>query len=53
MKSIIHIIMIILTLCSYGCKSDKDEFKITDVQFKNNIFKPLCIFRRIPVQHFR
>lgn len=33
--------MIILTLCSYGCKSDKDEFKITDVQFKNNIFKPL------------
>ena len=41
MKSIIHIIMIILTLCSYGCKSDKDEFKITDVQFKNNIFKPL------------
>ena len=25
--------MIILTLCSYGCKSDKDEFKITDVQF--------------------
>ena len=33
--------MIILTLCSYVCKSDKDEFKITDVQFKNNIFKPL------------
>lgn len=41
MKPIIHIIIIILTLCSYGCKSDKDEFKITDVQFKNNIFKPL------------
>ena len=34
--------MIILTLCSYGCKSDKDEFKITDVQFKNNIYINYC-----------
>ena len=33
--------MIILTLCSYGCKSDKDEFKITDVQFKNNLLAEL------------
>ena len=33
--------MTILPLCFYGCKSEKEEFKITDVQFKNNIFKPL------------
>ncbi|WP_242384811.1 hypothetical protein [Phocaeicola sartorii] len=41
MKSVIHIIMIFLSISIYGCKSNNNEFEITDVQFKDNIYKPM------------
>lgn len=41
MKAIIHIIVIFLSISIYGCKSNNNEFEITDVHFKENIYKPL------------
>lgn len=41
MKSVIHIIVIFLSISIYGCESNNNEFEITDVQFKENICKPM------------
>lgn len=41
MKTVIHIIVIFLSIFIYGCKSNNNEFEITDVHFKENIYKPL------------
>ena len=40
MKTLIHIICILLSASLYGCQSNKNEFERTDVHFKGNIYKP-------------